>query len=371
MLGIAANDWRSWPKSRGRAERSAIRVDILSRSQISFSASRKVSSAVLAKISAAVAALQDTAATLSELDVLASFAERADSLAMVAPVFTDAPRLEIRQGRHPIVEYMNPTPFVANDLDFTGERRMLIVTGPNMGGKSTYMRQTALIVIMAHIGSFVPAEAATIGPIDAIFTRIGAADNLSQGQSTFMVEMTETANILHNATPLSLVLIDEIGRGTSTFDGMALAWAAAEHLAKVNRSFTLFATHYFELTGLAESLSQVANVRLDAIENGDDIIFMHCVKHGPANRSYGLAVALLAGIPRSVIEQAKERLAVIEDRGLAPPIKSDNDQLRLFDDDLSRVQAVLKAVVPDELSPKEALDLIYHLRAMIGSVKSE
>ncbi len=321
---------------------------------------------LLDRIGVHLGALQDTAAAISELDVLASFAERADTLSMVAPEFTDETMLHIRQGRHPIVEHTSTSPFVANDLALDGECRMLVVTGPNMGGKSTYMRQTALIVIMAHIGSFVPAAAAIIGPVDAVFTRIGAADNLAGGQSTFMVEMTETANILHNATPASLVLIDEIGRGTSTFDGVALAWAAADHLARVNRSFTLFATHYFELTALSESLTEVSNVRLDAVENGDEIVFMHSVKQGPASRSYGLAVALLAGVPRQVIAEARQRLLTIADGPTGPPTIPDQDQLRLFDDAPSRIRSELEAIRPDELSPKDALDLIYRLRAMLG-----
>lgn len=235
---------------------------------------------LLELLGAHVSRLQETAAALSELDVLTSFAERAEALGLIAPSFTDEPVLRIDQGRHLIVEHTTTGSFVANDLNLDDDCRMLIVTGPNMGGKSTYMRQTALIVIMAHIGSFVPATMATIGPVDRIFTRIGAADNVAGGHSTFMVEMTETANILHNATKSNVVLIDEIGRGTSTFDGVALAWAAAEHLARVNQSFTLFATHYFELTALADNLPQIQNVRLDTVENGDEIIFMHSVKQG-------------------------------------------------------------------------------------------
>ncbi len=320
---------------------------------------------LLEKLSSHVSALQETAAALSELDVLSCFAERADTLALAPPVFTDEPTLCIDEGRHLIVEHMNQSAFVANDLDLDSDCRMLIVTGPNMGGKSTYMRQTALIVIMAHIGSFVPAKSAMIGPVDAIFTRIGAADNVAGGQSTFMVEMTETANILHNATNLSVVLIDEIGRGTSTFDGVALAWAAADHLARVNQSFTLFATHYFELTALSDNLPQIRNVRLDAVENGNEIIFMHSVKQGPASRSYGLAVAQLAGIPPAVIDQARERLHTIANAPLFPPGDPDNSQIPLFDDDLSRIKSTLAATDPDELSPRDALELIYRLQAMI------
>ena len=320
---------------------------------------------LLDQISLEVHLLQESAAALSELDVLASFAERAASLSMVAPKFTTATQLKIVQGRHPIVEHMNPGVYVANDLDLDDETRILIVTGPNMGGKSTYMRQTAIIVIMAHIGSFVPADSAVLGPIDAIFTRIGAADNLAGGQSTFMVEMTETANILHNATAESLVLIDEIGRGTSTFDGVALAWAAAEHLATINRSHCLFATHYFELTALSETFPQLRNVRLDAIENGDDIIFMHSVKPGPASRSYGLAVARLAGIPREVISRAHQRLVSIESLSLEAPIEKPNGQLKLFDQKEGQIRALLRSIDPDRLSPKEALDLIYELRSKL------
>jgi len=323
--------------------------------------------ALLEQLGTHVADLQKTAAALSQLDVLGSFAERADTLALVAPMFTDESILHIDQGRHLIVEQTSSSAFVANDLDLNDDCRMLIVTGPNMGGKSTYMRQTALIVIMAHIGSFVPAKSATIGPVDAIFTRIGAADNVAGGQSTFMVEMTETANILHNATKSSVVLIDEIGRGTSTFDGLSLAWAAADHLARVNQSYTLFATHYFELTELADKLPQIQNVRLDAVENGEEIIFMHTVKQGPASRSYGLAVALLAGIPREVIEHARERLHTIE--GERPNQLSDSEpgQLRLFDNGLGRVKSELSNIDPDSLSPKQALDLVYRLRKMIDS----
>ncbi len=321
---------------------------------------------LLDEIGESVAALQRTAAALSALDVLATLAERAVAFDMVAPEFTQESVLKITRGRHLIVEQASRSTFVANDLDLDEERRMLVVTGPNMGGKSTYMRQTALIVVMAHMGSFVPADAALIGPIDAIYTRIGAMDNVAGGQSTFMVEMTETANILHNATRDSLVLIDEIGRGTSTFDGMALAWAAADHLARVNQSFTLFATHYFELTVLAEGLPQVDNVRLDAIENGEDIVFMHAVKRGPASRSYGIAVAQLAGVPREVIGEARRRLAVIESSPSAAPAPGAAGQLPLFDDTTSRIRAALLAVDPDEMSPRAALELVYELRRLLA-----
>jgi len=319
---------------------------------------------LLEELGVAVSALQRTAEAVSELDVMACFAERAEALSLSAPEFTDAPVLRISQGRHPIVEHATNAAFVANDLDLDDTRRMLIVTGPNMGGKSTYMRQTALIVIMAHAGCYVPAESAVIGPIDAVFTRIGASDNVAGGQSTFMVEMTEAANILHNATSSSLVLIDEIGRGTSTYDGVALAFAAAEYLALKNRSFSLFATHYFELTVLAEDIPAVANVRLDAIENGDDIVFMHSVKHGPASRSYGLAVARLAGIPPDVVAAARERLAVIEQQSPAMAPAPESGQMTLFDSDMQRVALRLREVDPDGLSPKAAHDLLYELCAI-------
>jgi DNA mismatch repair protein MutS len=340
---------------------------ILSAKEKSLRLEKVLYETLLMEIGEHIGALQETATSLSELDVLASFAERADTLLLVAPEFTDEAVLNIEHGRHPIVERMSSGTFVANDLDLDENRRMLIVTGPNMGGKSTYMRQTALIVIMAYIGSFVPAKSATVGPVDAIFTRIGAADNVAGGQSTFMVEMTEAANILHNATSSSLVLIDEIGRGTSTFDGLALAWAAADYLARVNRSFSLFATHYFELTALAESLEQVSNVRLDAVENGDDIIFLHRVKTGPASRSYGLAVARLAGIPQAVIEQAKDRLGTIERQTLNLADNTDRDQLPLFEVRNDALETTLSQIDPDTLTPREALDLIYRLRAMLAS----
>jgi len=249
--------------------------------------------------------LQTMAAALAELDMLISFARRAAELDLRRPELCDESVLEIRAGRHPVVEQVSDQPFVPNDLDMHDRRRLLIVTGPNMGGKSTYMRQAALIVILAHAGCFVPAASARIGPIDRIFTRIGAADDLSGGRSTFMVEMTETADILNNATEQSLVLMDEIGRGTSTFDGLSLAWATAWQIGRTTRAFTLFATHYFELTALAEELSECANLHLDATEHGDELVFLHSVRDGPANQSYGLQVARLAGVPNAVIDRAR------------------------------------------------------------------
>jgi DNA mismatch repair protein MutS len=257
--------------------------------------------------------LQSIAQALATLDVLTNLAERADTLRLVAPQLGDAATIQIKAGRHLVVEQMQTEPFVPNHLNLNPHRKMLLITGPNMGGKSTYMRQTALIVLLAYIGSFVPAQEATIGPIDRIFTRIGAADEIASGRSTFMVEMTETANILHYATANSLVLIDEIGRGTSTFDGLAIAWATATHLAKTTQAFTLFATHYFEMTKLEGHIPTIYNVHFSATEDAQGkIIFLHKVQSGPASKSYGIHVAELAGIPSSVIENAKEKLVELE-----------------------------------------------------------
>ena len=279
--------------------------------------------------------------------------------------------MRIEQGRHPVVEQVLETPFVANDLALDGNTRMLIITGPNMGGKSTYMRQTALVVLLAHIGSFVPAARCELSPVDRIFTRIGSSDDLAGGRSTFMVEMSETANILHNASDRSLVLMDEVGRGTSTFDGLSLAWAAAEHLARL-RAFTLFATHYFELTVLPESEPVVANVHLNATEHNDRIVFLHHVLPGPASQSYGLAVAQLAGVPTAVILRAREHLARLETTSLphetprgkdgksAAPIQND-----LFASLPHPVLEELERVDPDDLSPRQALELLYTLKKRI------
>ena len=338
-------------------ELKAFESKILTAHERTLSKERQLYDALLIALAFHLVALQATAAALAELDVLQSFAERAETLQLTAPTLSDEPGISIEQGRHLLVEQFLDLPFVANDLILRDDRRLLIITGPNMGGKSTYMRQAALLTILAHCGSYVPATVARFGPIDMIFSRIGASDNLARGQSTFMVEMTETANILHNATALSLVLIDEIGRGTSTFDGMSLAWAAAERLAQHNRSFTLFATHFFELTALAAELPTVANIRMDAIEHDEALVFMHAVKEGPANQSFGLAVALLAGIPRPVIERARARLAVLNAHYV--------DELATRTPQLPRVAPPdpvlesLRAVDPDHLSPKDALALIY------------
>ncbi len=267
---------------------------------------------LLDRISQDLSALQDTVAVIAGIDVSCNFAERAETLHWVCPELTHNMELKIEAGRHPVIEFTQQNPFVPNDIVLFPSRRMLIITGPNMGGKSTYMRQTALIALLAHIGSYVPATRAVIGNIDRIFTRIGAADDLAGGRSTFMVEMTETANILHNATENSLVLMDEVGRGTSTFDGLSLAWSCAHYLAEQVKAFTLFATHYFELTHLPQECEGIVNVHLDAVEHGDHVVFLHAVQEGPASKSYGLQVAQLAGIPKVVIDNAKAKLATLE-----------------------------------------------------------
>ena len=277
------------------------------------------------------------------------------------------PCLAIVNGRHLVVEQNLETPFVPNDTLLDQQRRMLIITGPNMGGKSTYMRQTALITLLAHIGSFVPAKKAVIGPIDRIFTRIGASDDLAGGRSTFMVEMTETANILHNATEQSLILMDEIGRGTSTFDGLSLAWACAEHLASKIKAFTLFATHYFELTSLPEQHANAVNVHLDAVEHEDSIVFLHAVKEGPANQSYGLQVAALAGVPKPVIEEAKTRLTLLENNAVNTVTVNANlePQLGLFESRPHPCIEKLAEINPDDLTPRQALEMLYHLKRLL------
>ncbi|MHB8666488.1 MAG: DNA mismatch repair protein MutS [Burkholderiales bacterium] len=312
-----------------------------------------------------IPALQRIARSLAELDLLASFA--ADSLRRnwCRPQFVDEALIEIEAGRHPVVE-AQVDQFIANDCRLNAARQLLLITGPNMGGKSTYMRQVALIVLLAHVGAFVPARAVRLGPIDQIFTRIGAADDLAGGRSTFMVEMTESANILHNATAASLVLMDEVGRGTSTFDGLALAWAIARHLIERNRSYTLFATHYFELTRLALEYREAANIHLDAVEHKDSIVFLHAVEEGPASQSYGLQVAALAGVPGSVTRAAKRYLLQLEQQNLTRGGQTD-----LFagaapapEPEPHPALDLLAAITPDELSPKEALELLYKLKSL-------
>jgi DNA mismatch repair protein MutS len=324
--------------------------------------------ALLEKLGAHVPALQRIARALAQCDVLACFAATAAARGYCRPVFVEDTLLEIEAGRHPVVEAQLER-FIANDARLSPARRLLLITGPNMGGKSTYMRQVALITLMAHVGSFVPARAARLGPIDQIFTRIGAADDLAGGRSTFMVEMTESANILHNATERSLVLMDEVGRGTSTFDGLALAWAIARHLVEKSRALTLFATHYFELTRLALDYREVANVHLDAVEHKDTIVFLHALEEGPASQSYGLQVAALAGVPRAVIQRARRILQTLEEQSLARDGQGDlflgkDGRSAEAEPESDPLRDALAQVNPDELSPREALELLYRLKKL-------
>ncbi len=315
-----------------------------------------------------LAELQATAAALAALDVLANLAERAVTLRYTAPELTDEPVVEISEGRHPVVEQFIDRPFVPNDLQLHDRRRILVITGPNMGGKSTYMRQTALIAILARMGSYVPARAARIGPIDRVFTRIGASDDLAGGRSTFMLEMTEAANILNNATAHSLVLMDEIGRGTSTYDGLSLAWACAQHLARNMRAFTLFATHYVELTSLATELEGCANVHLDATEHGDKLIFLHTVKEGPANQSYGLQVAALAGVPQKVISAARRYLRELERRSAAAHEPRPQQELLLEVAEPPHEHAAVTALQSldvDAMTPRQAQEALYELKRLL------
>jgi len=345
-----------------------------------------------------LAPLQTSALAIATLDVLCNLAERAQRLDWTRPMLHAEPLIEIEDGRHPVVEQVvarsNGQPFVANGVRFDDERRVLIITGPNMGGKSTYMRQIALIVLMAYAGSFVPARGASIGPVDRIFSRIGAADDLAGGRSTFMVEMEETANILHNASEHSLVLMDEIGRGTSTFDGLSLAWACGVELATRIRAFTLFATHYFELTTLPEDYPGMANLHLDAVEHGERIVFLHAVRDGPANQSYGLQVAALAGVPAAVIARARERLRALEEaahaqtgintgtgartgggtragdqQGSSQARTSDAAEMRQMSlfapEPPSPALQSLRELDPDELSPRAALETLYRLKTLL------
>ncbi|MCD9126608.1 DNA mismatch repair protein MutS [Luteimonas fraxinea] len=355
---------------------------VLSARERSLARERLLYEQLLDALNDRIEALKHCAGALSELDVLACFAERGQALDWSRPQLDDAPGIRIERGRHPVVEAVRREPFEPNDLvlgdgaEFDA-RRMLVITGPNMGGKSTYMRQNALIVLLAHIGSFVPASRAVIGPIDRILTRIGAGDDLAKGQSTFMVEMAETSYILHHATDQSLVLMDEIGRGTSTYDGLALADACARHLAAANRSYTLFATHYFELTALAQPGSGIANVHLDAVEHrdrqgGETLVFMHAVKAGPADRSFGLQVAALAGLPKAVVRDARARLAELEQRRHDSPTPApmsagtldSPQQIGLFAPASAALEA-LAGLDPDELTPKQALEALYRVRALL------
>ncbi len=340
---------------------------VLSARERSLAREKALYAQLLGLLGASLAVLQTSANAIATLDALANLAERARTLDWCQPELTEEPAITIRDGRHPVVEGVIDAPFVANDVRFDQERRMLVVTGPNMGGKSTYMRQTALIILMALAGSFIPAASARLGPVDRIFSRIGASDDLAGGRSTFMVEMEETANILHNATERSLVLMDEIGRGTSTFDGLSLAWACGVELASRIRAFTLFATHYFELTTLPDEYPGIANVHLDAVEYGDTIVFMHAVREGPANQSYGLQVASLAGVPKAVIQRARARLRELEDAAQRHSQRQ-STQLPLFPlEEPNPAVAALRELDPDSLTPRQALDLIFRLKELASS----
>ncbi|MCZ8166109.1 DNA mismatch repair protein MutS [Silanimonas sp.] len=345
---------------------------VLSARDRSLSREKQLWEDLLDGLNAVLNPLKAAAEAVAEIDVLAAFAERALALDWVEPQLVSEPGIRIERGRHPVVEAVREAPFEPNDLVLSPERRMLVITGPNMGGKSTYMRQAALIALLAYAGSFVPASRCVLGPVDRILTRIGAGDDLAKGQSTFMVEMSETAYILHHATAHSLVLMDEIGRGTSTYDGLALAQACALHLANVNRGFVLFATHYFELTALAgDGSNGIANVHLDAVEHGEKLVFMHAVKDGPANRSFGLQVAALAGLPRAVLGEARRTLAELEQRSRDMPATATSPaaieqpaQMALFRSPPPALDA-LAAVDPDELTPKQALEALYRIKAML------
>ena len=362
---------------------------VLSARDRALAREKEIYEEILTQLTDRLGPMQSTASSLAALDSVGALAERACSLEWTRPELVAETCLTIEGGRHPVVERFSEAPFVPNDLRLNTGRNMLIITGPNMGGKSTYMRQAALIALLAHIGSYVPADRVALGPLDRIFTRIGAADDLAGGRSTFMVEMTEAANILHNATPRSLILMDEIGRGTSTFDGLSLAWAIARHIATKLKSFTLFATHYFELTALATEIEGCANVHLDATEHGEGIVFLHAVKDGPASRSYGLQVAQLAGVPRDVIGQARQYLEALEaqrdraDTNGSGRRKGPQKELPLFaaapppltptshapatpsPAEPDELRTALEALDPDELSPKAALDALYKLRKLL------
>ncbi len=336
---------------------------VLSANERALAREKRLYDELLDKLNAQLGPLQHCASALARLDVLNTLAERATTLDWVAPEFRSESGFQITAGRHPVIEQAQQGRFTPNDICLQDPQRMLIITGPNMGGKSTYMRQTAIIALLAHMGSFVPADRAVFGPLDRIFTRIGASDDLASGRSTFMVEMTETANILHNATQDSLVLMDEIGRGTSTYDGLSLAWACAHELANEVRALTLFATHYFELTRLAEKLPTCSNVHLDASEHDEHIVFRHTVKSGPANKSYGLQVAALAGVPGRVIDTAREKLQELERKqppttATVPPVTREPVAMP------SKSDRLLDEIQADDLSPRQALDLIYRLKAL-------
>ncbi|CAN7177020.1 DNA mismatch repair protein MutS [Pseudoduganella sp. LjRoot289] len=339
---------------------------------------------LLADLAPFIGTLQTISQALAQLDTLTALTDHALRHNWCAPQLVAEPCINIAEGRHPVVEGQIER-FIANDCRFVNERRLLLITGPNMGGKSTFMRQVALITLLAYVGSYVPAASAVIGPIDRVFTRIGATDDLAGGRSTFMVEMTEAAAILNGATDTSLVLMDEIGRGTSTFDGLALAWAIARHLIDTSRSFTLFATHYFELTQLPESHPTAANVHLSAVEHKDTIVFLHAVQNGPASQSYGLQVAQLAGVPQPVIKAARKHLARLEAQALdatpqldlfaAPTVDANDEEAPQPGQAPAPAQAAetpamrelldaLDDLDPDALTPREALERLYQLKRL-------
>jgi DNA mismatch repair protein MutS len=353
-------------------ELKAFEDKALSANERALALEKQLYEALLLELGAYIAELQRIARAVALADGLCAFAEAAQRLDYCRPQFRDSPGIDIEGGRHPVVEAQVAAQrgtFIANDARLSATRRLLLVTGPNMGGKSTYMRQTALIALLAHCGCFVPARSARLGPLDAIYTRIGASDDLASGRSTFMVEMTEAAAILHGATERSLVLMDEIGRGTSTFDGMALAFAIARHLIEKNRAFTLFATHYFELTRLAHDYPECANVHLDAVEHAHRIVFLHAVEEGPASQSYGIQVAALAGIPGSVIRDAKRRLAALENREATQDGQGPQADLFAAAPVVAEIEPhpaldALRDLDPDLLSPREALDKLYQLKRL-------
>lgn len=347
----------------------------LSAKERALSLEKQLYADLLERIIEDLLVLQSSAEAIATIDVLTANTINAKQFGLVAPAYMSSPGISIQGGRHLVVEQNSTKPFVANDCELDEQTRMLIITGPNMGGKSTYMRQTALIALLAYTGSWVPADKVEIGPIDRIFTRIGASDDLASGRSTFMVEMTETATILRNATSQSLVILDEIGRGTSTFDGLSLAWACAEELAGKIRAFTLFATHYFELTSLSDELDTVKNVHLTAVESRDSITFLYQVQNGPANQSYGLQVASLAGVPQPVIAMAKSKLRQLEtelvkqhhghqlsifDSVADTVLQQDDNKSAMLEDELS-------ALDPDRMTAREALDIIYRWKEALES----
>jgi DNA mismatch repair protein MutS len=346
-------------------ELKALEDKVLSANERALAREKSLYNGLLDQLNLSLNVLQDCSRALSELDVLHNLAERADIHHYVRPKLVNKCGINIINGRHTVIEQVQDSPFTPNDISLSTEQHLHLITGPNMGGKSTYMRQTALIVLMAHIGCFVPADSAEIGNIDRIFTRIGASDDLASGRSTFMVEMTETANILHNATANSLVLMDEIGRGTSTYDGLSLAWACAEHLALKVKALTLFATHYFELTALADELPGCINMHLDAVEHNESLVFLHKVKPGTVNRSYGLQVATLAGVPRQVVQRAKDKLQQLEQEQHNQDTHSVKTAPLTAATEKSEVEKTLTQCQPDELSPREALDLIYQLKKLL------